>query len=141
MNESIIIVTADEAIDRLIQHKQMYGNHVSVCIVDLTNGAEKKERKTIEEGCSIISKSGTLLINEDDYVPHLMAFNTQKRTCFSEMEKYMIFYYLVKSKKRNKQMFDNVLTERMFVIIMRITGNKKRLLRIVANGVGAPHET
>lgn len=54
----------------------------------------------------------------------------------------MIFYYLVKSKKRNKQMFDNVLTERMFVIIMRITGNKKkRLLRIVANGVGAPHET
>lgn len=53
----------------------------------------------------------------------------------------MIFYYLVKSKKRNKQMFDNVLTERMFVIIKRITGNKKRLLRIVANGVGAPHET
>lgn len=125
MNESIIIVTADEAIDRLIQHKQMYGNHVSVCIVDLTNGAEKKERKTIEEGCSIISKSGTLLINEDDYVPHLMAFNTQKKNMFLRDGKVHDFLLSSKIQKRNKQMFDNVLTERMFVIIMRITGNKK----------------
>ncbi len=101
MNESIIIVTADEAIDRLIQHKQMYGNHVSVCIVDLANGAEKKERKTIEEGCSIISKSGTLLINEDDYVPHLMAFNTQKKNMFLRNGK--VHDFLLSSKIQKKK--------------------------------------
>lgn len=77
MNESVIIVTIDEAINRLIQHKQMYGDHISVCIVDLKNGIEKKERKTIEEGFNIIYESRTLLFNEDDYVPHLMAFNLQ----------------------------------------------------------------
>lgn len=108
MNESIIVVTVDEAINRLIQHKQIYGDHIYVCIVDLANGIQRKERKSIEEGCNIITKSGTLLFNEDDYVPHLMAFNLHVDDVFCRDGKIHDFLLSNKvSEKENKQVFDS----------------------------------
>lgn len=79
MNQSLIVVSVDEAINKLNRYKQMYGDHIMVCIIDLTNGVQSKERKTIEEGYSILTKSAKLIFNEDEYVPHLMAFNLKSK--------------------------------------------------------------
>lgn len=103
MRENIEFTTIDEAINRLIQYKMQHGNNVTVCMVNLDNGEEKKEKKTIEEGCEIIKSSLSVVLNNDDFIPHIMAFtNASNDINILPMAGKMHDIFLFSNRKTNR---------------------------------------
>lgn len=74
--ESFNFINEDEAIALLQDLKSTYAiNSIMIHFVDFDTGETNQSRKSIEEGCNIIRKAKTITYNDDDYVPHLMAFS------------------------------------------------------------------
>lgn len=77
--ESYKFSSYDDAIKMLRKMKKQGRNkkHV-VFTIDFDNDTESKSSITLEEGCTLVRKSKTIVINEDVYIPHMQLFSTDQ---------------------------------------------------------------
>lgn len=75
--ESYEFTSYDDAIYFLQKMKTKWKNkkHV-VFTIDFDNDTELKSSITLEEGCTLVRRSKTIVINEDVYIPHMQLFST-----------------------------------------------------------------
>lgn len=48
---------------------------IIICTVDFDNDEESRMVATPEEGCRLVKKSKTIIINEDEYIPHMELYS------------------------------------------------------------------
>lgn len=66
----------DEAIKMLQSLKKQGKNKkIMVFTIDFDNDTESNNVTTPEEGCALIKKSETIIINEDTYLSHMQLFS------------------------------------------------------------------
>lgn len=72
--------TIDEAIERLQKLKAEGKNPKNVVIVtmDFDNKTSSKKIATPDDGCLLVRKSKTIIMNEDEYIPHMQLFSTEQ---------------------------------------------------------------
>lgn len=72
--------TIDEAIERLQKLKAEGKNPKNVVILtmDFDNNISSKKIATPDDGCLLVKKSKTIIMNEDEYIPHMQLFNTEQ---------------------------------------------------------------
>lgn len=78
--ETYDYTSIDEAIERLQKLKAEGKNPKNVLILtmDFDNNTSSKKITTPDEGCVLIGKSKTIIMNEDTYLPHMQLFNTEQ---------------------------------------------------------------
>lgn len=72
--------TIDEAIERLQKLKTEGKNPKNVVILtmDFDNNTLSKKIASPDDGCLLVKKSKTIIMNEDEYIPHMQLFNTEQ---------------------------------------------------------------
>lgn len=66
----------DSAIKELEDLKKDGKNrNVVICTIDFDNDEESRKIATPEEGCVLVKKSKTIIINEDEYIPHMELYS------------------------------------------------------------------
>lgn len=72
--------TIDEAIERLKKLKTEGKNPKNVVILtmDFDNNTSSKKIASPDDGCLLVKKSKTIIMNEDEYIPHMQLFNTEQ---------------------------------------------------------------
>lgn len=48
---------------------------IIICTIDLDNDKESRKVATPDEGCVLVRKSKTIIINEDEYIPHMELYS------------------------------------------------------------------
>ena len=48
---------------------------IIICTIDFDNDEESRTIASPEEGCVLVKKSKTIIINEDEYIPHLELYS------------------------------------------------------------------
>lgn len=77
--ESYKFSNYDDAINMLQKMKKNGKNKKPIVfIIDFDNGTELKSSITLDEGCILVKKSKTIIINEDVYIPHMQLFSTSQ---------------------------------------------------------------
>lgn len=72
--------TIGEAIERLQKLKTEGKNPKNVVILtmDFDNNTSSKKIASPDDGCLLVKKSKTIIMNEDEYIPHMQLFNTEQ---------------------------------------------------------------
>lgn len=79
--ESYNFASYDEAIEKLQSMKKDGKNgKVTIFTIDFDNDTESKKVATTEEGCVLVRRSKTVIINEDTFIPHIQLFSKQQRS-------------------------------------------------------------
>lgn len=74
--ETFEIMTCDEAIKMLQRiKKQNKDCKVVVTSFDFDNGKSKWRSATPDRVCILVKKSNTVIINRDDFIPHLQLYS------------------------------------------------------------------
>lgn len=74
--ESYKFSSYDDAIKMLQKMKKQGKNKKSIVFtIDFDNDTESKSAITLDEGCTLVKKSKTIVINEDVYIPHMQLFS------------------------------------------------------------------
>lgn len=77
--ESYRFGNIDEAIEMLQSLKKQGKNKkIVVFTIDFDSDLQNKKITTPEEGCRLVMKSKTIIINEDTYVSHMQLFSTKQ---------------------------------------------------------------
>lgn len=77
--ESYRFGNIDEAIEMLQSLKKQGKNKkVVVFTVDFDANLQNKKIATPEEGCMLVKKSNTIIINEDTYISHMQLFSIKQ---------------------------------------------------------------
>ena len=78
--ETYDYTSIDEAIKRLQKLKAEGKNPKNVVILtmDFDNNTSSKKIATPDDGCLLVRKSKTIIMNEDEYIPHMQLFNTEQ---------------------------------------------------------------
>lgn len=93
--ESYKFSNYDDAIDMLQQMKKQGKSKKSVVFtIDFDNDTEFKSSITLDEGCTLVKKSKTIIINEDVYIPHMQLFSTVQ-TDISSIKKEGIIHDII----------------------------------------------
>lgn len=67
----------DSAIKKLQDLKRENNNRtIVICTVDFDNEKESRKTATPDEGCVLVRKSKTIVINEDTFIPHMELYST-----------------------------------------------------------------
>lgn len=48
---------------------------ILICTIDFDNDKESRKVTTSDEGCVLVRKSKTIIINEDEYIPHMELYS------------------------------------------------------------------
>ena len=48
---------------------------IVICTVDFDQDVESRKVATPDEGCVLVRKSKTIIINEDEYIPHMELYS------------------------------------------------------------------
>lgn len=48
---------------------------IIICTVDFDNDEESREMTIPDKGCILVKKSKTIIINEDEYIPHIELYS------------------------------------------------------------------
>lgn len=48
---------------------------IIICTIDFDNDEESRKVTTSDEGCVLVKKSKTIIINEDEYIPHMELYS------------------------------------------------------------------
>lgn len=76
MNSTFKFSDVDSAIEKLQQLKRENKNGtVVICTVDFDNDKESRKTATPDEGCLLVRKSKTIIINEDTFIPHMELYS------------------------------------------------------------------
>lgn len=78
--ESYIYLDGDKAIETLQKLKKKNKKcKVIICTTDYDNNIEGDIKiSTPDEGCVLVRKSKTIIINEDTFIPHMQLFSKQQ---------------------------------------------------------------
>ncbi len=78
--EAYDYTSIDEAIERLQKLKREGKNPKNVVILtmDFDNNISSKKVTTPDDGCLLVKKSKTIIMNEDTYLPHMQLFSTEQ---------------------------------------------------------------
>lgn len=78
--EAYDYTSIDEAIERLQKLKREGKNPKNVVILtmDFDNNISSKKVTTPDDGCLLVEKSKTIIMNEDTYLPHMQLFSTEQ---------------------------------------------------------------
>ena len=78
--ETYDYASIDEAIERLQKLKAEGKNPKNVVILtmDFDNNTSSKKITTPDDGCLLVRKSKTIIVNEDAYITHMQLFNTEQ---------------------------------------------------------------
>lgn len=52
--------------------------NVVILTMDFDNNTSSKKIATPDDGCLLVRKSKTIIMNEDEYIPHMQLFNTEQ---------------------------------------------------------------
>lgn len=79
MRETFECLDMDKAIEKLQKlKKDKKRRKVIICTVDFDSDEESTKITTPEEGCLLVRKSKTIIMNEDTYIPHMQLFSTKQ---------------------------------------------------------------
>lgn len=93
--ESYKFSNYDDAINMLQRMKKQGKNKKSVVFtINFDNDTEFKSSITLDEGCTLVRKSKTIVINEDVYIPHMQLFSTVQ-TDIHNIEKRGIMHDII----------------------------------------------
>lgn len=96
--ESYNFATYDAAIEKLQSMKKSGKNgKVIIFTIDFDNNTETKKVTTPEEGCVLVRKSKTIIINEDAFIPHIQLFSHRQKD--------------IKNIRKKGKMHDIILSE------------------------------
>lgn len=78
--ESYIYLDGDEAIETLQNLKKKNKKcKVIICTTDYDNNIECDTKVTTpDEGCILVRKSKTIIMNEDTFIPHMQLFSKEQ---------------------------------------------------------------
>lgn len=78
--ETYDYTSIDDAIARLQKLKEEGRNPKNIVIftMDFDNNTSSKKIATPDDGCLLVKKSRTIIMNEDEYIPHMQLFNTEQ---------------------------------------------------------------
>lgn len=112
MMESYRFGDYDEAI-KMLQELKRQGkkNKQMVFTIDFDNDTESRKTITPEEGCILVRKSKTIIINEDVFIPHMQLFSTVQ-TDIKNLRKEGIMHDIIFGHKLNNKQIQNVCSKK-----------------------------
>ena len=76
MNSTFKFTDVDSAIQKLQDLKRENKNgRIVICTIDFDNDKESRKTATPDEGCVLVRKSKTIIINEDTIIPHMELYS------------------------------------------------------------------
>lgn len=76
MNSTFKFADVDSAIQKLQDLKKENKNgRIVICTIDFDNDKESRTTATPDEGCVLVRKSKTIIINEDTFIPHMELYS------------------------------------------------------------------
>ena len=79
MNSTFKFTNVDSAIEKLQELKKENKNiRIIICTVDFDNDEEFRKTATPDEGCVLVKKSKTIIINEDTFIPHIELYSVKQ---------------------------------------------------------------
>lgn len=93
-------ISYDKAIERLQNLES--DDKILLYTIDFDNNIESQKVTTVDEGRLLIKKSRSIIINEDQYMPHIQLFSTIQRDIKNIIKKGTMHDLIYKKKKTNK---------------------------------------
>lgn len=79
MSSTFKFTDVDSAIQKLQELKKENKNiRIIICTVDFDNDEESRKTATPDEGCVLVKKSKTIIINEDTFIPHIELYSVKQ---------------------------------------------------------------
>lgn len=79
MNSTFKFTDIDSAIEKLQDLKKKNTNQkIVICTIDFDNDKESRKIATPDEGCVLVKKSRTIIIDEDTFIPHMELYSTHQ---------------------------------------------------------------
>lgn len=79
MNRTFQFSDYDSAINKLQELKKENNNKtIVICTINFDNDEESRKTATPDEGCVLVRKSKTIIINEDTFIPHMELYSVQQ---------------------------------------------------------------
>ena len=79
MNRTFQFSDYDSAINKLQELKKENNNKtIVICTINFDNDEEYRKTATPDEGCVLVKKSKTIIINEDTFIPHMELYSVQQ---------------------------------------------------------------
>lgn len=76
MNPFFKFVDVDSAIKKLQDlKKENKSKMIVICTIDFDNDKESRQITTPDEGCGLVRKSKTIIMNEDTFIPHMEIYS------------------------------------------------------------------
>ncbi len=58
--------------------KENKNGEIIICTVNFDKDEESQKRATVDEGCILVRKSNTIIINEDTFIPHKALYSVAR---------------------------------------------------------------
>lgn len=76
MNSTFKFLDYDSAIQKLQDLKKENKNGtIIICTINFDNDEESRKTATVDEGCLLVRRSKTIIINEDTFIPHMELYS------------------------------------------------------------------
>jgi len=92
MNSDFKIINIDDAIKRLQSLKKKNNKQmVVICTIDFDNDQEIGIKKaTPDEGCTLIKKSKSIIMNEDEFLSHMELYSIEQNNIENIIKKGVV---------------------------------------------------
>lgn len=79
MSSAFKFTDIDSAIKKLQDLKRKNKDvTIVICTIDFDNDMESRKMATPDEGCILVKRSKTIIINEDEFIPHMELYSTKQ---------------------------------------------------------------
>lgn len=79
MSSTFKFTDVDTAIKKLQDLKKSNKNQkIIICTIDFDKDQESRITATPDDGCVLVKKSRTIIIDEDTYIPHMELYSTHQ---------------------------------------------------------------
>ena len=76
MRTTFEYMNTDDAIKRLQKLKRENKKaKILICTIDFDNDMEMRQAATPDEGCVLVRKTKTIIVNEDPFIPHMECYS------------------------------------------------------------------
>lgn len=85
----------DDAIRKLQDlKKENKKGRIIICTIDFDNDKESRKTATPDEGCLLVRRSQTIIMNEDTFIPHMELYS-RKQTSIENIIKEGIMHDII----------------------------------------------
>lgn len=79
MSSTFKFTDVDSAIQKLQELKrENKSKAIVICTIDFDKDEESRKTATPDEGCMLVRKSKTIIINEDTFISHMELYSTKQ---------------------------------------------------------------